>query len=175
MAGRWGAGPAVSWLAHEDLILTLHYPTKGIAFCLALLKGRTAGGIEWRARRLKLRMSQFDRLTVRAETSGVAAPWTEQEAKVVLENYCDSGAIGCLPLLPGRTIDAVRQFAHKRGLAVSALARHQIQTGRHQPAARVVDAGLLAFQMAPFDAVSVAWAMRRPGIIDVQTEGESHG
>lgn len=46
-------------------------------------------------------------------------PFTEEEKKIIEANYYDKGAIGVADLLPGRSRDTVKQWAHKNGLKVS--------------------------------------------------------
>lgn len=46
------------------------------------------------------------------------AAWTQDEDRILAENYPRGGAVACAPLLPGRSLGAIRKRANLRGLVI---------------------------------------------------------
>ena len=114
-----------TWSAKELELLEARYPGEGPTGCLSFLPGRSRGAIVHKAAELELRMDSLEPLEVisarrfvEKHLASVAAQreWTTVEVAKLKQYYSSKGCRGCLPLLPGRTVDAIRTKASSLGL-----------------------------------------------------------
>lgn len=96
------------WTTEEIQFILTNYEEKGAKFCSENLS-RSIDSVKHRARKLELRSSK----------AASNRKWKEEEDKIIKGLYPENGAIPCLPLLPGRTRDAIVLRAGHLGIRMT--------------------------------------------------------
>lgn len=94
--------PGRRWTEHEDAAMRLHYPTGPVA--VARMLGRSSRAV-------------YQRACVLGLVGRLPSTWTEQDERLLVENYARMGPTKLAAML-GRTFPSVQTRARDLGLAM---------------------------------------------------------